>query len=209
MNLQIVKNYFDPQLVLDIGGNTGGFYELFKQFYPDAHIHIIEANMECKEALDKLETPYLIRLLGKARGITTFYRTRNNDKCTGNSIYKEITSNYNNESVIETVEDVYTLDETFNEEFSFDLIKLDTQGSELDILEGGPRLCKKAKGILMEVSFIEYNQGAPLYHDVAKFMDNYGFYEADTLSIVTWERDDIKFDQRDILFLNKSYFSRR
>ena len=35
----------------------------------------------------------------------------------------------------------------FEKESEFDLIKIDTQGSELDIITGGINLCKKAKGI--------------------------------------------------------------
>lgn len=205
MNLPIIKKYFDPKLVLDIGGNTGGFYELFKQFYPNSYIFIVEGNKECEESLKKLNTRFLIKLLGKERGNITFYRTKNNNKCTGNSIYREITTNYDDNCIIETIEQIYTIDETFKEENNFDLIKLDTQGSELDILAGGEKLCSKAKGILMEVSFFEYNKGAPLYPAVKQFMDDYGFVEADTISTVTWDREGIKFDQRDILFLNKKY----
>jgi FkbM family methyltransferase len=209
MNLEFIKKHFNPKLVLDIGGNTGDFFYSFKRVYPDSYIFIVEGNQECDKFLKQTNTKYLIRLLGKENGVCTFYRTRNNTICTGNSIYREITSNYSDDVVIETLEKIYTLDSIFKEENNFDLIKLDTQGSELDILQGGPKLCKKAKGILMEVSFIPYNKGAPLYKDVVKFMDEYGFMESDTLCKNAWVSKEMEFDQRDILFLNKELFSNK
>ena len=61
----------------------------------------------------------------------------------------------------------------------------------------------------MEVSFIPYNKGAPLYKDVVKFMDEYGFMESDTLCKNAWVSKEMEFDQRDILFLNKELFSNK
>jgi hypothetical protein len=47
---------------------------------------------------------------------------------------------------------------------------MDVQGAELDIIRGGIKLCKKAKGILLEVALKEYNQNSPLYDEVVDYM---------------------------------------
>ena len=41
---------------------------------------------------------------------------------------------------------------------TFDLIKLDTQGSEIDILNGGSHMIKNTTAIIVEVSHVEYNE---------------------------------------------------
>ena len=39
------------------------------------------------------------------------------------------------------------------------MIKIDTQGSELDIINGGIETFSKAKVVIAEVSLIDYNEG--------------------------------------------------
>lgn len=56
-----------------------------------------------------------------------------------------------------------------------DLIKLDVQGYELAILEGGLRCLQAARFVISEVSFIPFYQGQPLFADVVAFMDQQGF----------------------------------
>lgn len=204
MNLSLISKYFTPDTILDIGGHIGEFFSVAKNAFPQAYVFVIEGNKECEPYLKNLNTRYLIKLLGKEKKKTIFYKTAADLLCTGNSIYKEITPHFNNEQLIEEEVELHTIDSIFKEETYFDLIKIDTQGSELDILTGGEKVAKKAKGILLEVSYTKYNEGAPLYDDVVKYMDEYGFVEKETLDEVSWSRDGIDFLQRDLLFVNKN-----
>jgi FkbM family methyltransferase len=212
MNLSLVKKYFNPTTILDIGGHIGEFFNLAKQTFPESTVFIIEGNKDCEPYLKTLNTRYLIRLLGKVRLLgkenkaMTFYKTTIDPICTGNSIYREVTPHFDNEFLIEEQVQLHTIDSTFQEVTNFDLIKIDTQGSELDILAGGSKIAKKAKGIILEVSFIKYNHGSPLYSDVVKFMDDFGFIEREYLDQNCWYRDGLSFLQRDILFVNKNEF---
>ena len=56
-----------------------------------------------------------------------------------------------------------------------DFIKLDTQGSELDILIGAPNTLKNALGLEVEVSFFEIYQGQPLFGDICRYLAGFGF----------------------------------
>jgi hypothetical protein len=115
---------------------------------------------------------------------------------TGNSIYKELTENYSDSNLDIINKKGIKLDSLFNNE-KFDLIKIDTQGSELDIISGGYQICSKAKGILLEVSLTQYNENAPLYDEVIQFMDNLGYKIAEILD----EKIHPTLHQQDILFI--------
>jgi FkbM family methyltransferase len=204
MDLSKIAQYFTPNTILDIGAHKGEFHQIAKTFFPNSYIFSIEGNKRCEPYLQQICDSYLIRYLGKERTRATLFKTTDDLTCTGDSIYKEVTLHYSGEKSLTEEIELRTIDDTFQEVTNFDLIKLDTQGSELDILTGGPKLAKKAKGILMEVSLTVYNEGAPLYKDVVKFMDDYGFIEKETLDEISWTRDGLTLLQRDILFINKN-----
>lgn len=204
MNLKLIEQYFTPTTILDIGAHMGEFNQIAKNAFPNSYIFSIEGNKGCEPYLQQVCERYLIRYLGKERTKTIIFKTTDDLLCTGDSLYKEVTSHYSGEKSLTEEIELRTIDDTFQEVMSFDLIKLDTQGSELDILAGGSKIAKKAKGILLEVSFTRYNEGAPLYNDVVKFMSEYGFVEKETLDEISWTRDDLTLLQRDILFINKN-----
>jgi FkbM family methyltransferase len=204
MDLHRIANFFTPKTVLDIGAHTGEFYELIRNVFPESYVFSIEGNQGCEPYLQRLGHPYLIRYLGREQKKTILYKTVADKLCTGDSLYREVTDHYSGQQLIEQEVALRTIDDTFKEETMFDLIKLDTQGSELDILAGGPKVAKKAKGILMEVSYIKYNEGAPLYDDVIKFMTEFGFTEKDILNETKWSRDGLDHLQRDLLFINNN-----
>jgi FkbM family methyltransferase len=204
MHLNLIQKYFNPEHILDIGGHTGEFFSLAKQFFPYADIFVVEGNKDCEPYLKELNTPYLIRLLGSEKKKTVFYKNKQDLISTGNSIYREVTPHFSDENLIKEEIQQYTIDTTFKEA-DFDLIKLDTQGSEIDILKGGKRIAKKAKGILMEVSVEKYNEGSPLYNEIVDFMDRYGFLEKETLAEYESVTEyNLKVHQKDILFINKN-----
>ena len=130
----------------------------------------------------------------------TFYKRKNDPTSTGNSIYKELTHFFSDDQLDIIKATGIKLDDLFDNESEFDLIKIDTQGSELDIIEGGLNLCNKAKGILLEVSLTQYNENAPLYDEVISYMESIGFEKTEILD----EARNHGSHQQDILFINKN-----
>lgn len=198
MEVSPIKQYFRPEKVLDIGANIGQFRTIFKKIYPDSYVFSIEASEGCERYLKELTKDYMIILLGKDNQICDFYSRKDSDIGTGDSIYREKTKFYCDENVNIIKKQSHRLDDVIKEEF--DLIKIDTQGSELDVMKGGPLICSKAKGIILEVSIDQYNEGSPLYDEVMNYMKSIGFVEKDVLR----EMKNNVANQRDILFLNES-----
>jgi FkbM family methyltransferase len=199
MNLSLIKQYFYPETILDIGANIGQFHKLAQLIFPSSYIFSVEANLECESYLRDITSNYYIGLLAKDNSEYDFYGRIADPIGTGNSYYKELTHFYSADQLRIIKQQGIKLDDLFTNDSTFDLIKIDTQGSELDIMTGGRNLCKKAKAILLEVSLTKYNEGAPLYDEVLKYMDNFGFEKKDILD----EAFNHGSHQQDILFLNR------
>jgi len=193
-----------PKDVLDIGAHTGQFYKWAKSAWPYCNVFMIEANPLHQNTLLNLtantKDEYMISALGDKEREVTFYTRSDKPHTEGNSYYKE--ANYWDipQLVQEETVTLKKLDDIFDEQKVFDLVKMDTQGSELDILKGGKKLITKATAVILEVAYIEYNLGAPTSDEVIKHMNNIGFEEIMSIG-EHYEGEEIS--QKDLLFLNK------
>jgi FkbM family methyltransferase len=204
MNLYKIQEYFIPYRILDIGANVGQFHIEAKNSFPGSFIFSIEASSACEESLKQITDDYYIGMLTKDNSEYNFYSRKNDPTCTGNSIYKELTQFYSDDQLDIIKKKGIKLDDLFEDGSEFDLIKIDTQGSELDIISGGKNLCSKAKAILLEVSLTQYNESAPLYDEVIQFMVDFGFIKTDILD----EARNHGSYQQDILFINEKFINR-
>ncbi len=82
------------------------------------------------------------------------------------------------------------------------LLKVDVQGYELEVLRGGTRTLALAEVVLLEVSLLEYNQGAPLMPEVVAFMASAGFVPYDVCGQFRRETDNA-LCQIDIMFVRR------
>lgn len=197
INFDLIKNHINPKTILDIGANIGQFHMLCREKFPDAYILSMEGNAACEFHLAKNTGNYIICLLGAENKKTIFYKN-DNALGTGHSIYKEISQFYREENTIEEVTDMHTLDsvlEAYKLNIHFDLIKLDTQGSEVDILKGATNTLKNTKAILAEVACTRYNENAPMENDVREYMKSIGFAFAEEIYF------EPQVSQKDLLFL--------
>jgi FkbM family methyltransferase len=202
MNLSIIKQYFEPKSILDIGSNTGGFYLDCVKDFPDSYYHLIEGNDNCEDALKSLNVDYTIALLSDTEKEVDFYTRTNEPICTGNSIYREKTHYFDDNEITIVKKRTQTLENLFSDK-QFDLIKLDVQGSELDIMRGGLNLIKNAKGLILEVALMEYNENAPLMDEVYGFMKNINFTPIEKIG-VNFKPATYELVQEDIFFINNN-----
>tara|TARA_R110002020_G_scaffold135108_2_gene301775 strand:- start:2196 stop:2846 length:651 start_codon:yes stop_codon:yes gene_type:complete len=205
MRLEEVRDMgINPTAILDIGAHSGQFYGWAKRVWSNSFIWMVEANHLHERTLENLirfsNDAYLIAALGDEEREVTFYTRSDKPHTEGNSYYKE--HNYWDipQLVQESKMTLQKLDNLFEDDSVFDIIKVDTQGSELDILRGGTDLVSRASAVILEVSFIPYNEGAPTDKETIEYMNEIGFEEQVSLG-EHYDGDTIV--QKDLLFTNK------
>ena len=57
MDIHLVKKYFNPASILDIGGHTGEFFNLCINNFSLNYYFLIEGNDNCHEDIKKLNIP--------------------------------------------------------------------------------------------------------------------------------------------------------
>lgn len=203
MSLEHIGNYFIPESILDIGANVGQFYNEIKKIFPNSYYYLIEGNDSCEVVLETLNVDYSISLLSDTEKEVDFFVRKHEPRCTGNSIYRENTSFYDDDQIVILKKQTKTLSNILNNKV-FDLIKIDVQGSEIDIINGGLEIFKNAKGVLMEISLVEYNQNAPMKDFVYEYMSKIGFLPFENIGNINHPITH-ELIQQDILFLNQKY----
>lgn len=181
---------FEPKKILDIGAYVGNWASMVQTIWPEAKIKMIEPNIDVAPA------GAIQALLGKEMKEEVIYFVTKNEIATGNSIYLEQTSYFDNSEKRKMK--MVTLDSL---KLRADLIKIDTQGSELDILNGGEETVKEAEFVLLETQNLEYNSGAPKTLELMNKMDDLGFQLFDITQIHHLPTGEMM--QVDMLFARK------
>ena len=159
--------------VYDIGAHHGNWSRGMKRLLPKANFFLFEANPKCQPFLHKSGFPFALQGLSSTHGKKIFYT---NDS-TGDSFYQENggISGVSGWHALEmkTMDlDSCVLKHKFPQP---DWIKLDVQGSELDILAGGSKCFSFAQFVLCEVPLVPYNLGAPNLSEVLNIFLKEGF----------------------------------
>ena len=180
MRLEEVRDLgINPIAILDIGAHSGQFYGWAKRIWPFSVIWMIEANHLHEQTLRNItnnnDDEYLITALGDKERDVTFYTRSDKPHTEGNSYYKETLYWDLSHLMQKSTVRLQKLDTLFEDDTIFEVIKIDTQGSELDILRGGKNLVNKASVIILEVSYFEWNLGCPLVDEIINYMDSIGF----------------------------------
>jgi FkbM family methyltransferase len=169
---------FSPNAILDIGAHEGWWARGIRSIFPDPYIHMIDALAEKEEHLlrtarDIGNAGSTISMLSRTDGeATPFFKVLAGSISTGSSKYKENTRFPVEERLLQS-RTLDTLAAPLGRRF--ELIKLDVQGSELDILAGGRQTLAQAEFVMLEISLAPYNAGAPLIREVLQQMEEYGF----------------------------------
>lgn len=181
---------FNPDIqfkALEIGaldlGEKEKFYDILEHF-PGSHVigfEVDETLCDGMNASAPVGVKYYPHALGSKNENRPFYETAHQMCC---SLYKpneELLELYHNfevaslkkETRIDTVSLDYFVEQNAIGEIDF--IKIDVQGAELDIFEGGVNALKGVTFIVSEVEFIHHYEDQPLFGDVCNLLSQHDF----------------------------------
>jgi FkbM family methyltransferase len=182
--------------VYDVGAWRGDWSRVVRgSVLPDSEFVVFEANPAYKHDLENSGFKnFNVVLSNPGREYVDFYNGTN----TGDSYYKETTHVYDNQGTIRLP--CTTIDKLV-EEHNLPIpnfIKLDTQGSELDILDGAKSIIDKVDLIYTELPFVCYNKGAPGLQDYIEYFKARKFVP---MRICEVHHADSILIQMDIMFM--------
>lgn len=187
--------------VLDIGCNKCEIAGVFSAFFNTRNVMCIDANPALLPLMKKSGFAHHVALLGNENKDVTFYVDKNNDISTGCSIYLENTEHF--KDCKKLILPMKRLDDLFADQ-TFDFVKIDTQGAEVDILNGGEKLISRAKYVMLEASVRLCNFGAPDYVDVLSKMKALGYHLFDVASFDYYQGE---MNQMDFIFKNRRFIA--
>ena len=191
---------YGPRSLLDIGAHIGGFTGKFLQTFPNCLPTLVEPNPFCHEALAKL--PYERHEVAASleAGTAELFLTREWLQSTGSSLYREDSQYFRDEVVMTRTVPKARMDDLFAGR-RFDFVKIDTQGSELDVLRGGEKVLRQADYILIEISLVEFNRGGAPAEAVFAQLHDMGFRCIDAVEFHRLQKvRDGQLLQMDFLF---------
>ena len=200
---RLQKAGVELQIIYDIGAYRGKWTEGLKPHVKkDAQFFLFEPNSKFDSELRSTGFPVFKVLLSDKSELKTFY----SQEGSGDSYYPE--KSIGNSVVAEVQIQTTTLDDLFsvasNGLLQPDLIKVDTQGSEIDILKGSTRVVKQLKVLILECPIVKYNQGAPNIQEYLDFVIKLGFVPFQVIEIHILNN---AFVQIDIAFVSKKVFN--
>lgn len=166
---------YAPRTMLDIGAHIGTFTHEFLGVFSGCVPTLIEPNPFCLADLSKLGFEQHGVAASKEAGVAEMFLSKEWLQSTGASLYRENTAFFRDEVIVKRQVEKARLDDLFAGR-QFDFVKIDTQGSELDVILGGPALLAQADYILVEVSLVEYNIGGARAEAVFAGLAELGFH---------------------------------
>jgi FkbM family methyltransferase len=195
--------HFDNDLLIDVGGFEGNWTELCLKINPNYKIKIFEPNLQnyqiiCEKFKSNKEIEVFNLGLSNSNSKLTYYNIINSQSTIrgiSGFVFRPIYNNYNY-SKIEI--DVVKLDDVIKE--NIDFIKIDTEGFELNVIEGCEKLLTNKK-----IKFLQFEYGGTFkdknisLNDIISFLKKYDYvvYNIDKnekLIKIDYFKDDYNYD---------------
>ena len=161
-NSDEIKNI---KIIFDIGANQGAWTQQIMKLFNMGKFYLFEANVSNNKYLESKSLNFYNVLLSDKVEKKIFYSLNS----TGDSYLKQ-KKGFKKAKKIKlesnTLDKFIKLKKIPKPNF----IKIDTQGSEIDILKGSKSILKNCKFILLECPIIQYNENSPNILDYLNFM---------------------------------------
>jgi FkbM family methyltransferase len=192
-----------PELVVDGGAAKGAWTKLCKKYFPQASYTLVEPLQEQLKEIDpkmlSRDDQFIDAVLGEKRGVIDFNISEDLD---GSGIYG-VSENKRAVRMIPLADIIGSKSA---------LIKLDTHGFEIPILEGIQKSWPFVEAMIIEVYGFHVSPTARLFHEITGYLHekNYRLYDIVDLSRrakdgALWQADAIFLKSSNKVFESETY----
>lgn len=211
-----LRNLFTTQKVdciFDVGANKGQYYSFLREavgfrglvisFEPVKRLYEL---LEKQAAADGQWIVYGCAL-GRTNGTAPFNVMKGDQLSSFRTPSTSSTDRFHDSNTVVAVEDVQvrTLDDVFDEisaqhQFVRPYLKIDAQGFDLEVAQGGAKHLAAFVGVQCEASVLPLYEGAPAFHDTLAFMKGHGLVPSAFFPVATDQR--LRLIDCDCVFVN-------
>lgn len=202
---RLPRHNFGIKSVIDVGAAQGRWTDLAIQSLPNAKYLMVEALKEreaelsarCARNPDQLK--YHIGAAGASSGKITFLVTKDLDG-SGAAAGKTLRGEEQREVTVSTIDDLVT---QYNLPGPH-LLKLDTHGFEVPILEGAKRTLEKTQVLVIECYTFRGTDGRLLFWEMCTYLEKFGFRPFDLVDPLLRPADELLW-QMDVFFTKSDW----
>jgi FkbM family methyltransferase len=194
--------------ILDIGANVGEFSKDMRTLFPSAQIYAFEPLADCFAVIgQKMQGDEKFQALnvalGEVAGDTVINRSSfhpSSSLLPMAQLHKDAYPK-SKDSIEEKIQIMRLDDALAGKALATPLfIKMDVQGYEDKVINGGPHTLAQASVLQIETSFVQLYEGQPLFNDICQLVQGLGFsYAGETAQ---------HYDKQDHLIYQDSIFVR-
>ena len=220
----------DSPVIFDVGANNGISSQEFKQWWPNGIIHCFEPQKECWDDLNKLKLKYSPNKIfineiaaGNSSGKKKSFYTH--DVSSGLSGFNKVNMKSIDSIEIKKLHNKKNLLTNYASKFNhkrevsairlddycsktgiqkINLLKMDTQGSEPEILEGFGSKLNDVAVVISELMFYDYYERRLSFSDIEKYLLPANFILFD-ISHISKNPMNGRTDWVDVIYVNKKY----
>lgn len=211
-SIRLAKQLPDQNfLILDIGGGVGASVILYNKLFPENKIIVFEPILENYNIIKSRTSQFSnIEVFNYAVGNENSKKQINiANRITSSSLLPlavDSTSKVFNENNlgqrrVENIEIVRLDDFLAKESNEIGIMKIDVQGSEMDVLKGAEMILKITDIVVLEANNHEGYVGSSKYYDIDNYLREHNFTLYDILPSIV---DNCKLKEWDVIYLNNS-----
>lgn len=170
-------------VILDIGANVGSYSIQVRELNPNIEIFAFEPHPKTFEILRNNVVGLDINVMnvgvGSENGVLKLYDYADKDGSEHASLYKDVIESFHKGTVVEHSVEVLSVDALCKENNieRIGLLKIDTEGHEMQVLKGASSYLLNNKIDLIHLEFNEMNVASRVFFkDFWDFLPNYDFY---------------------------------
>lgn len=185
----------EPDGIVDVGAAVGAWSSTAMTLWPNAHYLLVEPLQEQIDRMSAIRHQKNVTLRKAVAGNSSEdIEFDVSDDLDGSGIYGRQTT------ATRKVSQLRLGDETLLQERESLLIKLDTHGYEIPILEGCDQILPKVSALIIEVYGFHVSPTACLFHELSEHLFQAGFRLFDIVDVMRREKDSA-FWQADAVFI--------